>query len=113
MNGGGLVLNLLGEFDKDSLPKLYSTEDVPLEQKIAYIKLYSPYSKWVWLILEGEETENGDFLMFGYVIGHESELGYISLKELEACNSEYYEDRCLVMKDDDFKPVTLKEMGVV
>lgn len=64
------------------LPVLYSTEKV--SDPIALLKFFTPDSNWTWYILEGEEQENGDWLFFAYVMGLESEYGYVLLSELES-----------------------------
>jgi len=60
------------------LPDLYSTENV--KDPICHFKLFTPDSNWSWYIME---VDKESLLCFGYVIGHESELGYFTLQELE------------------------------
>ncbi|MGA9771375.1 MAG: DUF2958 domain-containing protein [Blastocatellia bacterium] len=48
-----------------------------------YAKWFTPWSSWTWFITEGEDRD-GDYLMFGYVIGQEKEWGYVSMNELKA-----------------------------
>jgi len=60
------------------LPDLYSTEN--LKDPICHFKLFTPDSNWSWYIIEVDQES---LLCFGYVIGHESELGYFTLQELE------------------------------
>lgn len=64
------------------LPALYSTESVPLPEKVAHVKLFHPVSNWTWYIMEYD----GNDTCFGLVIGHENEFGYFSLKELGQLN---------------------------
>jgi hypothetical protein len=71
---------------KDSLPKLYAQEKE--KDPIVYVKFFTPWSSWTWFITEGEERD-GDFLMFGYVIGHAREWGYISLNELSSVTGPF------------------------
>lgn len=61
-----------------TIPKLYATE----EQKnpTIQVKLFTPDSNWTWYILEYDPEQK---LLFGLVDGHEQELGYFSLAELE------------------------------
>jgi hypothetical protein len=66
------------------LPALYSTESVPLEQKVAVVKFFTPWSNWTWYAVEGSEQEDGDTLFFGRVDGLESEWGNFSLREIES-----------------------------
>ena len=58
------------------IPKLYSTEKIPVEDKIAVAKYFLPMSRWTWYVVEGEEAPDGDWLFFGYVEGLEKEWGY-------------------------------------
>lgn len=62
---------------------LYSTEDTPLLEKEIVVKYFNPYGVGTWLITEGQEQENGDYLFFGLCFLSEWELGYITLKQLE------------------------------
>lgn len=63
-----------------SIPPLYSTEEVQLEDKTAAVKLFHPLTDWTWYIIEFDGKDR----CFGYVIGHVDEFGYFSLAELEA-----------------------------
>ena len=69
---------LMPEKIAKDIPKLYETEKV--KDPIAHVKLFTPDSNWTWLIVEADPAER---LCFGLVIGHERELGYFSLRELE------------------------------
>jgi hypothetical protein len=65
------------------LPKLYETENIPVEKKKAVIKFFTPDSNWTWYVVEGER-EGNDWLFFGLVEGHFTEWGYFSLSELQS-----------------------------
>lgn len=78
-------MELLTEELRARLPALYSTEGTPAMEKHVYAKFFFPMGNWTWFVLEGS-PEGDNFLFFGYVIGHEEELGYFSLSELEAIN---------------------------
>ena len=71
---------------KKQIPPLYSQEQT--KDPTVYMKLFTPWSSWSWYITEGEDRD-GDFLMFGYVIGQEREWGYISLNELSSITGPY------------------------
>lgn len=60
------------------VPRLYATqnEDDPL----ARVKLFTPDSSWTWYVVEYSPD---DRLCFGLVVGHDRELGYFSLHEIE------------------------------
>ena len=64
------------------LPKLYSQEKN--ENPEIIVKFFTPWSNWTWYATEGEQQEDGDWLFFGLVEGHETELGYFNLSELES-----------------------------
>lgn len=71
---------LLPDELKATLPKLYSTEKI--EDPEVKIKFFTPDSNWTWYVTEGE-PDGDDFRFFGLVDGHEKELGYFVLSELE------------------------------
>ena len=60
------------------IPEMYSDENTRLEDKTIYAKYF--IHGWTWWILEYSKK---DKLFFAYVQGLESELGYVSLDELE------------------------------
>ena len=84
---------LLPESIRSQLPALYSQEALGLSA-LAIVKFFTPDSNWTWYASEGSPVdEDGyydtdkpkvDFCLFGLVCGHEVELGYFSLNELEA-----------------------------
>ena len=62
----------------NNIPDLYETEG--FLNPTCYVKLFTPDSNWTWWVLEydGEDT------FFAMVHGHEKELGYVSISELES-----------------------------
>lgn len=69
--------------EKDEIPKLYETENIPAEKKIIYQKLELPHVGFYWLIAELDPKEN---LAYGYANLNDdnfAEWGYISLDELQ------------------------------
>ncbi len=71
-------MKLLTKEIAEKLPKLYETEGVPLPEKVAHAKLFHPASNWTWYVIE----HDGNDTCFGLVVGHETEFGYFSLREL-------------------------------
>lgn len=69
---------LLTDEVSKTLPPLYSTEQVA--DPVVFVKFFTPDSSWTWYCLEYDPAER---LCFGLVVGHERELGYFSLDELE------------------------------
>jgi hypothetical protein len=61
---------------------LYSTEKKNVAPVI--VKFFTPWSNWTWYAVEGTQQEDGDWLFFGLVEGHEKELGNFLLSELES-----------------------------
>jgi len=64
--------------EHNTIPQLYAAENDP--DPIAHIKLFTPDGNWTWYITEYSKEEN---LCFGLVVGHETELGYFSIDELQ------------------------------
>ena len=71
-------MKLLTAKIRTQLPELYSQEHI--EDPIAHIKFFTPWTNWTWYILEYDQ----DDIFFGKVIGFETELGYFSLTELKS-----------------------------
>ncbi len=61
------------------LPPLYSQEHV--KDPLVQIKFFTPWTYWTWYGIEYDPEQR---LFFGLVKGHEVELGYFSLDELES-----------------------------
>lgn len=75
------------------LPKPRSTENVPLEEKVAVVKFFNPTGAGTWFATEGEKLPDGDFEFFGFVespLGPDcSEWGYFRLSELESVKGRF------------------------
>jgi hypothetical protein len=77
-------MKLLTEEIKKRMPGLYSQEEV--SDPTVVTKFFTPDSSWTWLILEGSEQADEDWLFFAKVSSYlcpEGELGYVMLSELE------------------------------
>ena len=61
---------------------LYSTDGQNFAPVL--VKFFTPWTNWTWYALEGEKLEDGDWRFFGLVDGHEMELGYFMLSELQS-----------------------------
>ena len=77
-------MKLLTQQIKNALPKLGATENTSCDDKEFIVKFFNPMGDWTWLVAEGEEQEDGDWMFFGLVEGFEKEWGYFSLSELES-----------------------------
>lgn len=77
-------MKLLTKEIKETLPALYSQEDVA--DPVCSLKFFTPDSSFTWFIIEGSEQEDGDWLFFSKVVSHlcpDGELGYVLLSQLE------------------------------
>ena len=59
-------------------------KDAPLA-----VKFFNPCGAGTWLITEGEEQPNGDWLLYGYCCIADWEWGYVTLSELENYRSPW------------------------
>lgn len=83
------------------IPKLYSSENLGADTVIQ-AKFFTPDSSWTWYVTEfdGEDT------FFGIVHGHEIEMGYFSLSELESIKGPL---GLSIERDLYFTPVKLRD----
>ena len=72
-------MKLLTKQIRKELPSLYSQEPLGLDAKVI-VKFFTPWTNWTWYATEFD----GEDRFFGLVCGHEKELGYFSLTELES-----------------------------
>jgi hypothetical protein len=85
-----------------TLPPLYSQEEQG-DNAIAVVKFFTPWTNWTWFASEYSPEER---LCFGVVVGHERELGYFSLDELEEIRGP---GGLTIERDLYWKPRPLKE----
>ena len=105
-------MKLLPKKIRKQLPALYS-QDGKGGKAIVYVKFFTPSSSWTWYATEGKPVldDSGneiDFQFFGLVDGHEKELGYFNLSELESINGPL---GLPVERDLWFRPKTLAEIA--
>ena len=102
-------MKLLTKEIKNVLPVLYTQENET--DPMVYVKFFDPTGSWTWYATEGEETDDGDFLFFGYVIGFEAELGYFTLSQLVSAKRGVMGIRALpIERDLYFTPCKLTEV---
>jgi len=95
-------MKLLTKAIAKQLPPLYSQEKLGTKAT-AFLKLFSPDSNWTWYVTE-MDPETGD--CFGLVQGHETELGYFNLNELERVRGPL---GLSIERDRWFEPTPLTE----
>ncbi len=71
--------DLMPELLVQQISILGSTQEQ--DDPVAWMKYFTPDSSWTWYVIEFDPV---DRLCFGLVIGHEIELGYFTLAELES-----------------------------
>jgi hypothetical protein len=71
---------------------------------LAHLKLFTPDSSWTWYVTEFD----GEDLMYGLVDGHEKELGYFSLSEMQAVRGPL---GLAIERDIHWTPTTLGEIA--
>ena len=96
-------MKLLTEEIRKKLPKLYE-QDGKGGDAIVYLKMFCPDSDWTFFATEYD----GEDMFFGLVDGHEKELGYFSLKELQSVKGPL---GLAIERDLYWKPKTLKEIA--
>ncbi len=94
-------MTLLTKKIREDLPKLYDNEGKSDAKVI--VKFFTPDSNWTWYATEFDGIDT----FFGLVDGQEQELGYFSLKELEAVRGPL---GLLVERDTSFTPTPLSEV---
>ena len=105
-------MKLLPKELREKLPPLYA-QDGKGGRATVHVKFFLSSSSWTWYILEGEPVldESGrevDFRFFGMVDGHEKELGYFCLSELESVKGPM---GLPIERDLWWKPKTLVEIA--
>ena len=98
---------LLPEDLRKQLPKLYSTEHTPTDEKMAHAKFFCPYNGWRWYAVEfdGKDT------FFGLVEGWEVEWGYFSLSELAELTVQ--NGVPAIERDTSFTPTQIRDIVAV
>ncbi len=96
------TMKLLTQEARKKLPQLYTTEND--NDPVAQVKFFTPWSNWTWYATEYD----GEDLFFGLVDGHERELGYFSLSELESVRGP---GGLTIERDRFFNPTPLSQLG--
>jgi len=83
------------------LPALYAASEEP--DPLVHAKFFAPWANWTWYAIEFD----GEDLFFGLVDGHELELGYFSLSELESIRGP---GGLTIERDLHYEPVRLQTL---
>lgn len=86
-----------------TIPPIYA-QDGKGKEATAFVKLFTPWTGWTWYVTELDQ-ETGE--CFGLVDGLERELGYFSLRDLEAITGP---GGLRVERDLHFTPTTLSKV---
>ncbi len=83
------------------LPLLYATEEKT--DPTVQAKFFTPWTNWTWYAIEFD----GEDVFFGLVDGHELEMGYFSLSELESIRGP---GGLKIERDRHFEPAPLSKV---
>ncbi len=97
-------MRLLTQEIRNKLPPLYSQEKLG-GKAIVHVKFFTPDSSWTFWATEFDPEQG---LFFGLVEGHERELGYFSLAEIQKTKGPM---GLPIERDLYFKPKTLEEIA--
>jgi hypothetical protein len=105
-------MKLLTQQIRKMLPPLYA-QDGKGGKAVAYMKLFTPDGSFTWYITEGSPITDDSgkevaFHFFGLVDGHEKELGYVALSELESVRGPM---GLPIERDFWWEPKTLEEIA--
>ena len=96
-------MKLLRQAILKSLPALYETEGVDIDNKKIITKFFCPWNHWTWYGIEFD----GEDVFFGYVVGDYNELGYFNLSELSGAKGPFGLN---IERDLYFSPKRLSEI---
>jgi len=105
-------MKLLTKEIRKKLPPLYAQESKG-GKAVVYLKLFTPDSSWSWYVTEGSPIKDDsgnevDFHFFGLVDGHDKELGYVALSELQSVRGPM---GLPIERDLHWQPRTLEEIA--
>lgn len=100
-------MKLLTKEIQRRLPKMYSSEELPIGEHVAVCKFFNPCGAYTFYVIEGEQEEDG-WRLFGFATGVDfPEFGYVMLSELQ----EYKGPLGLgIERDIYFNPKPLKDI---
>ena len=96
-------MELMTQELRKKVPPLYSQEHLG-SKAVAVVKFFTPDSSWTW---HGVSWDGKD-IFFGLVFGHEKELGYFSLSELQKVRGPL---GLPIERDLYWQPKTLEEIA--
>jgi len=103
-------MKLLTAEIKKKLPPLYSTENVPTENKVAVCKFFDPTGRYTYYVVEGS-PEGEDFIFFGYCVSPLGpdcdEWGNASLSEIASVKGRF---GLGIERDLHFTPTKVSEL---
>jgi hypothetical protein len=86
---------------------IYSHDGEGMNAKVI-VKFFSPRANFTWLVTEGEQQEDGDWLFFGYHYVVVWEWGYVRLSDLLNLNDRFGD--CFVEREMYTKNKNVREL---
>ena len=95
---------LVTEAMRRTIPDLYKTEGLG-DCAIVQAKFFDILTTWTWYVIEmgAPAEDDSQTYFFGMIHGHEDELSYFTLKDLQSLGRR-------IERDLDFSPITLGEL---
>lgn len=80
-------MKLLTKKIEKKLPSLATAENQSMEELVAVVKFFHPFSSCQWFVFGGNRLANNDFYFYGMAFTPncpDGELGYFTLSQLES-----------------------------
>lgn len=99
-------MKLLTKDLEKKLPPLYTTQNIPVNEKTAILKLFTPWTNWTWYAVEYDPNTQ---TFFGLIQkGSENEWGYFSLIEMQNVKGSF---GLKIERDIYWTPRKIKEIS--
>ena len=106
-------MKLLTKAIEKSLPALYSTEDIKLQDKMIQVKYFDPCGAYTLYVIEGGYSDSGDYIFWGWATFGDpdcAEFGYASLKEITSIVNRF---GLGIERDLYFEPKKVSEIPAI
>lgn len=89
----------------ETIPPLYATEEIALDQKVVYARYYVQGGIGEWFVMELDRQDETQMLAFGWGEITNGELGYFDLISLESLRIDHpAAPPIIVVRDTEWSP---------